>query len=429
MLVKSLYTHIFERNNRFYLFNSCSGVFCEISKETYSALYDREYTMLGKDTLAFLTKNKVLLEEDEKYTFYLESKTKYLGETNNDSALGLVIAPTIQCNFNCPYCFESKTDNRIMSDKVETDLINFIRHHSNTKAINLTWYGGEPLIAFDRIKSIWNRFRTELSNVKIQNHSIITNGWLIDDSVIAFFKETNLSFIQVTLDGMRENHNKTRCLKNGAPTFDKIYKNIIHLAKSIPSLDITVRVNVNKANPNDYTLLSSAFAEENLENISVYPGFIREDTPDGHSLTYNSISGSACHEFFRHAAEHGISTSFFPSICNSKGCLMSSAYAFIIGPSGEIYKCWNDVGHTERIIGYIHQCKPNNKVRLYRYLNETSAFSDSRCKECKVFPICDGGCGHYRYRNKFENGNFDLCTRFVDDLILEDSLLLSVNKS
>lgn len=428
MLIKSIYTHTFERNGRFYLFNSCSGVFCEISQETYSAIYDRSYTKLGKSTLEFLTKNKVLVEEDEKYLFYLESKSKFLGETNNDSALGLVIAPTIQCNFNCPYCFESKTDNSIMSDEVEIQLINFIKRHTNVKVINLTWYGGEPLLAFNRIKSIWNKFRTELPDIKIQNHSIITNGWLITDSVIEFFRHTSLSFIQITLDGIRENHNKTRCLKDGTPTFSRIYRNIIHLAKSIPSLEITVRVNVNRANPDDYAILSSAFKNEGINNISVYPGFIREDTLDGHSLTYNSILGDARHEFFLQASNHGIRTSFFPSVCNSKGCLMSSAYAFIIGPVGEIYKCWNDVGHKERVIGYINQNHPNNKLRLYRYLNETSAFTDSKCRDCKVFPLCDGGCGHYRYRNNFENGDFDLCTRFVKDEVLEDSLLLSINK-
>lgn len=315
-----------------------------------------------------------------------------------------------------------------MSDEVEIQLINFIKRHTNVKVINLTWYGGEPLLAFNRIKSIWNKFRTELPDIKIQNHSIITNGWLITDSVIEFFRHTSLSFIQITLDGIRENHNKTRCLKDGTPTFSRIYRNIIHLAKSIPSLEITVRVNVNRANPDDYAILSSAFKNEGINNISVYPGFIREDTLDGHSLTYNSISGDACHEFFLQASNHGIRTSFFPSVCNSKGCLMSSAYAFIIGPVGEIYKCWNDVGHKERVIGYINQNHPNNKLRLYRYLNETSAFTDSKCRDCKVFPLCDGGCGHYRYRNNFENGDFDLCTRFVKDEVLEDSLLLSINK-
>ena len=107
---------------------------------------------------------------------------------------------------------------------------------------------------------------------------------------------------------------------------------------------------------------------------------------------------------------------------------MTSSYAFIIGPEGEIYKCWNDVGHIDRIIGNIADRQPTNKLRLYRYLNETSAFSDIKCKECNVFPICEGGCGHYRYRNTFENASFNLCTRYKDARILEESLLMSINQ-
>lgn len=427
MLIQSLYTIIFERNNKFYVFNSLSRLFCEISQKTYEALHNRDYTCLSQETFEFLTKNKVLIPEEEKYLFFLESKSKFNGETNDDSALGLVVAPTIQCNFNCPYCFESKTNNKIMSDEIETKLIQFIQRHENVKAINLTWYGGEPLLAFNRIKSIWNRLSSDLSTIKIQNHSIITNGWLINDDVIEYCKSTKISFIQITLDGICENHNKTRCLKDGTPTFDKIYKNIIRLATDIPSLTVTVRVNVNRNNSYDFITLSNLFAKEGLKNISVYPGFIREDTLDNQSLTYNSITGKDCHYFFKTALSCGIKTTFFPSTCLEKGCLMSSAYAFIIGPDGEIYKCWNDVGHQDRIIGYISDNQPTDKLRLYRYLNETSAFSDSECKDCPVFPICDGGCGHYRYRNKFEDGSFDLCTRFKNTNVLEESLLLSID--
>lgn len=284
------------------------------------------------------------------------------------------------------------------------------------------------MLAFNRIKSIWNRFLQETPDIKIQNHSIITNGWLITEDVIEFFKQSSLNFIQITLDGDKENHNKTRCLKDGTPTFDHINNNIIKLAKAIPSLDIAIRVNINRLNAQDYIKIFNLLKGYKLKNLSVYPGFIREDTFDGHTLSFNSLSGTSYYKFYKSLPQDGIKKKFFPNLCNSKGCLMNSAYAFIIGPEGEIYKCWNDVGHKNRIIGSVSNNMLSDKLRLYRYLNETSAFSDKRCKDCSVFPICDGGCGHYRYRNNFEEGNFDLCTHFKEKSILEESLLLSIEK-
>lgn len=426
MQIQSIYTYYFNREGKYYLFNSLSGLFCEISEHTYRSLYNRDYTQLSIETQEFLRKNKVLINEDEKYMYYLQSQIEYMKYVNNESSLGLVIAPTIHCNFNCPYCFESKSNSKYMSDEVEMQLLDFVRHRKNTKEINLTWYGGEPLLAFDRIKSIWNLLISEFPALKIRNHTIVTNGWLITDAIIDFFKKTSLNSIQITIDGTREHHNKTRCLKNGMPTFDVVVRNIIAIAKSIPTLDVLVRVNISRGNCEDYAKICAMIGQLKIKNITLYPGFIREDTTDRNSLSYDSLSEEDTHEFFKRSFKCGIKTSFMPSKCNNRGCLMNSLNAFIIGPEGEIYKCWNDVGHADRVVGTISNRNPSDKLRLYRYLIEASPFSDSRCKDCFVFPVCSGGCGHYRYRNKFENGKFEICTRFRNKEILEESLLLSI---
>lgn len=127
MLIQSLYTHFFETNNKYFLYNALSGFFCEISPKTYEHLYNREYSLLSKETLDLFIHNDVLIPEENKYLFYLESKSQFNGENNNDSTIGIVIAPTIQCNFNCPYCFESKSNTSFMTDETESNLIRFIK--------------------------------------------------------------------------------------------------------------------------------------------------------------------------------------------------------------------------------------------------------------------------------------------------------------
>lgn len=428
MLIQSIYTYIFSRGENFYLFNSLSGLFCEISKKTFIALYEHSYSTLDNDTIEFFKEKNVLIPNEEKYLYYLESKTQFNMAMAANTELGLILIPTTHCNFNCPYCFESKHDTLSMTDEVEDQLFNFISKHENSKSIKLTWYGGEPLLGINRIKSIWKRLQKECPDKPVTNHSIVTNGYLINEDVINFFQESHLDSIQITLDGEINNHNKTRCLKSGEPTFERIFNNILRLAANLPSTEIIVRVNINRENLGDYTSVEKRIKMEGRNNIYVYPGFIREDCKDGCNFCYNTISnGRDYYNFVKQANGNGSKLECYPSNDGAKGCIMSSINSYIIGPQGEIYKCWNDIGYKDRIVSYIQNKNKGHRLRLVRYLSETSPFSDSQCKDCYVFPICKGGCGHYRYRNKYEKGRFNLCTPFKDQMVLESSLLDSIN--
>lgn len=222
--------------------------------------------------------------------FYYESKASHLKNIFNESNISLVIAPTISCNFHCPYCFELKDDKSTMSEEVESGIVEFIRKHKKAESLSLTWYGGEPLLAFGKIESLWNRINKGLPNLDIRGHSLITNGWLINDEIIKFFKNTKLKYAQITLDGRKENHDLFRHLHNGASTFDKIIENAIKFAKEIPQLQLSVRVNITRYNQLDYREIKSFFDTAGLKNISVYPGFVRIETPDGrHSNTILSL--------------------------------------------------------------------------------------------------------------------------------------------
>ena len=54
---------------------------------------------------------------------------------------------------------------------------------------------------------------------------------------------------QITIEGLKETHDKQRCLVNGNGTFDRIIKNLIDIKNNTKTniLDITLRVNVSKS--------------------------------------------------------------------------------------------------------------------------------------------------------------------------------------
>lgn len=70
---------------------------------------------------------------------------------STEEKLTFVIAPTLACNLNCVYCFENGYRNKkTMSEETLDEVISFIESKlkNQTKSIHITWFGGEPLLAY-----------------------------------------------------------------------------------------------------------------------------------------------------------------------------------------------------------------------------------------------------------------------------------------
>lgn len=168
-----------------------------------------------------LIKMKVINVDDEKeiagIKFHILSNRFY------PRTLHLTINPTLACNFNCEYCFESSHPVKHMSDNIEDDIIKFIKNKDLVNKIKVTWFGGEPLLAFKRIISLSERI---LGLGYDYSAGMITNGYLMTEDVIRKFKDLRIRTVQITIDGNETLHNKRRALKNGGKTYNKILDNI-----------------------------------------------------------------------------------------------------------------------------------------------------------------------------------------------------------
>ena len=85
---------------------------------------------------------------------------------------------------------------------------------------------------------------------------------------------------------------------------------------------------------------------------------------------------------------------------------------FVIGPKGEMYKCWEDIGIREREIGSVVDNKFRNNTLFHQYMLHGTFTEDKKCLNCGLLPICSGGCSKDRIENKYAGKNKVLCDHF-----------------
>lgn len=423
MLRLSKYTLCFESKDQCYVFNSETLFFSKISKELYVSLLNRDWDAIQED-MEFLKLKRVIVDDNEIDQYYYNTLTEFIRDSYASKRLPLIIVPTTCCNFACPYCFEPKKVQKSISQEVEDAIINYIKMQKDKSMLELIWYGGEPLLRLDIMQRLYARILDECSK-DIKSHKIITNGYLINKSVIKFCSKNNVTHVQVTLDGVKQNHDSTRFSKvNKGATFEQISANIETLAKALPALKIHLRVNIDKNNWSDFADLYNYYNSANWgKNVYLYPGILRKESKDNYRYCYSCIDTTDIFDLYSKFSKMGINVNFFPKLL-SKGCMIQRPDSFIIGPEGELYKCMGDVSNPDKVVGNIKELRITNSKLMHRFQYELIPFDDN-CKKCHVFPICDGGCGALRYRNRFENGEFNYCSPYKDPSILSKSLLKS----
>lgn len=401
----SKYSFLFKKGGHFFLYSSLSNSFALLDSDTYELLNKvragEHCVEINEDVLSVLHRMYAINVNEDlaiNQIRFISQKRKFSQDT-----LSLTINPTLSCNFNCPYCFESNHPNRFMTEDVENDIVSFVEHKEGVKFLNIMWFGGEPLLGFKNIQRLTNKLSEKVSHYSA---SMISNGYLLTPSVVSCLEELKIRMIQITLDGLADSHDKKRCLKSGAPTFGRIIQNIIYCIEKAPSVQIVVRVNIDNNNPDDYFKVYDFFASKNITKVDVVPGFIVDREHDTPTCAFNhrQIVTFMCNLFNNHKIKP---ISFFPSLMRNS-CSARNINSLVIGPEGELYKCWEEVGRKECIVGNLTDATYNRELML-RYTVGIDQLDDPQCIDCGLLPICDGGCPRVRILNKYEGRNLETC--------------------
>jgi uncharacterized protein len=213
----SAYNFFIEEGNKIICFNAISRFIFALNKTEFDflqksvknlSLFQQQYPSYFS-----LLKNKHFIVEknlnEYNYIRYLNRRDVF---SNNHYRL--IINPTLECNFKCWYCYETHPRGHI-SDELEQKIIKHVEHIACKKYVNrldLSWFGGEPLLYFDKIVypiSKKSKYIFEKNGLGFSNHAT-TNAYLIDKKMLNKFSEIDLNSFQITIDGIKKEHDKIR---------------------------------------------------------------------------------------------------------------------------------------------------------------------------------------------------------------------------
>jgi len=397
---QSRYNVVVLRPDRVWIYNALSGSTISLGQPEWADverfLANESLASPPLDALRDLTVGRMIVHDDLDELEVLERR--FRAGTGDRTSFALTIVTSLGCNFDCPYCFQVKP-RAILDDETVGLLVEVLEEQLPTiERFEVTWFGGEPLLATDRIDELSDAFisRCDAADVAY-SADIVSNGYLLTPDVAWRLHDAKVGSAQITLDGPAETHDLMRPLRNGRGTFDVILDNVVACADLIP---ISIRVNLDTANAGRYEQLLDQLVERDLAGrISVYPGqLVAYDEGIGApSETYRPQCftlpefAEVEREFLAAARARGLASAALPQPVSTP-CTAVKVNELVVGANGELYKCWDSVGNHAEEIGHLRSWHDQND-RVLKWLRY-DPFTDDGCRSCVALPTCMGGCAH-----------------------------------
>ena len=313
-----------------------------------------------------------------------------------DSPGVIVWELTLKCNLNCLHC--GSTAGKARGDELSTkEAIKLCKDFAELGAHEVCLMGGEPLIRKD-----WYEIAKEIRDLGMKL-SIISNGYTVNDDIIAKFIKLEPHVVSTSLDGaVAKTHDSIRGVSG---SFDRVMKYLELCRKAdLPTSAITTVSKINfKELPGIKDLLFDRFIAWQIQTASPIGRFPKDlvlseeefyalglfiaNLKQKYSSRQMPVIGAHCLGYYSNyipelgilpewqGCQAGISVLSIQSNGGVKGCL-STPDEYIEGNvrKRSIVDIWND---------------PNSFSYNRKFKKEDLG---PNCKGCKYGENCKGGC-------------------------------------
>lgn len=304
---------------------------------------------------------------------------------------------TVECNLRCVYCFKEKWTEH-MEERVAFDTIVWLLHASGPiKDVAVNLMGGEPLIRFKLIKRLVPFAKRRAAQMGKRIHfGMTTNGTLVTDEVVRFWKEWGLGF-HTSIDGTPEIQDKNRPTTGGRGSSHLVEKSVPKILDYRPGTCARATVTPETAHSlvdsykyfrglgyTDIAFVPGGPSFWNDESIAVYEKqlaatmeLVVEDMRNGTHIDFMGLDNWA------NAEKRGRS----PVTCGAGRALL------LIDIHGDIWPChrWNKQTHGSWRIGSIYE-QFNDAKRSILDVEDQTVLLEQDCPSCVANKMCSGGC-------------------------------------
>ncbi len=354
-----------------------------------------------------LSEQKYLINDDIDEIKIISNRKKEGIEDKN--RLDVIIMPTLECNFSCVYCYETRTKGHMQKQTILNIKDWMTNEFPKYKLIMLHWFGGEPLLGYSNIVEITKHANSIAKNndLFLVKH-ITTNGYSLSVERIKELQALGINDFQITIDGNKVNHDSLRPLTNNKGSFDKVFDNVVNIVKHNSSAKVTIRTNFNETNLHSIPDLLEAFPKKYRKQLRVsYEPIFGDCTINAVDNISNDEISESIADYYNLAKKIGYDVTIGNSNIQTGKlvyCYAERKNQLIINFNGDIFKCSVSDFYPKNRYGYIGEGgKLVTNDKWQNWINYP--LFDDICYSCKYLPLCMGGCRKSRIENQTTGSN------------------------
>ena len=308
-----------------------------------------------------------------------------------------------QCSLRCVYCYETFTDKYMTEETFNEALPKIIdmMERAGTKKLNVSFFGGEPLLNFELIKYATKILKRLPIDVQLV---IITNMTEIDDEKVKWIKENGVG-VSWSFDGMT-----TSSTRPALPQFlknenGKIYKDISELYEDklplIKKLTNGCKVMISPSNSS--TMMENLEFFVNHGIVSPDYSLVRDDiwTRDDLINFKSDIKklGDRYIEYIKQGQYVNVGLFTLCILDNlfgltyqkrSFGCF-AGIHGAVMTTEGKFYPCARFSDKK------VMEITPEYSFKYWQEKFNPQNFD--KCQSCNLYNVCNAGCTYSQIRN------------------------------
>ncbi|MFI9647745.1 radical SAM protein [Streptomyces sp. NPDC052040] len=363
-------------------------------------------TRLSDTTLQSLVR-RGLITDDTHATRSAHYEKMHIA-ANDRSTRSFTLFPTSYCNMGCEYCGQEHR-KQSLNTRHRLAVLGRIRNVAQSEGlqrINLGWFGGEPLMAYNTIREMSRQIISFCSESSVSyTASIVTNGALLTARKLdTLVNQCAVTRFNITIDGPEGVHDAHRPLKSGAKSYRRL-TSLLAEATQNPELDsasFVLRTNID------------------VENCDYIDEYLKEMADLGFSGKRNVIFqlvpihswGNDVEKrrvgrdkYLRREVEWlalmqrlGLQTTLLPGGVRAKTCSAVGPGSEVILTDGNVFSCTEQplvpslesesrLAHVDNL-----QLGDLRPAGAYDSWNDSVASGGIPCSTCWLLPACGGSC-------------------------------------